>query len=219
MSTRTALILTLIVTAFALVGCGFSPVYGKYANGGASSPVSQALDSVYINTIPDRSGQKLRNLLTDKFYKTGDKTRDNAAYRLTVSSVNEAIYGLGIAKDASATRSQIKQTTSFTLTRANDPEETPLLERTVTAVSSFNSLASQYTTLVTEEDARDQTIKDIANQITVMLEGYFSNPSAYPVKKLEGPAVSGENDEKALHLINKAGEDMHNPYREIGDYE
>lgn len=217
MSTRTAIALTFIVAAFALVGCGFSPVYGKYANGGASSPVSQALDSVYIATIPDRSGQKLRNLLLDRFYKTGNKNAANAQYRLVVSSVDEVIYGLGIAKDAAATRSQIKQTAYFTLTRSGDPESTPLIERNITAISSFNTLASQYTTLVTEEDARDQTINDLANQITTMLEMYFANPSAYPVKKAEGEQETP--DEQPRHLINKSGEAMSDPYRDIGNYE
>ena len=54
------------------------------------------------------------------------------------------------------------------------------MSRDARAVSSFNTLASQYTTLVTEEDARTQTIEDLARQIQTQLELYFANPSAYP---------------------------------------
>lgn len=214
MTTRTALILTLIVAALAVTGCGFSPVHGKYANGGASSTVSQALDSVYIDTIPDRSGQKLRNMLVDRFYKTGAKNAASAQYRLTVTRLQENIYGLGIAKDAAATRSQIKQNLTFELRRMNDPAGTPLLRRSITAISSFNTLASQYTTLVTEEDARDQTIGDLAQQISTMLEGYFSNPAAFAP-----PPAPQESGAETGHLINKSGERLSDPYRDISDYE
>jgi len=215
MSTRACLVITLIVTAFALAACGFSPVHGKYANGGPNSTVSQALDSIYINTIPDRSGQKLRNLLVDRFYKSGNKNAANAQYRLSVINFYESIYGLGVSKDANATRSQIKQNATMILTRASDPS-TPLLQRNISAISSFNTLASQYTTLVTEEDARDQTIKDMANQIATMLELYFANPSAFPAPKTETDA---ETPEQARHLINKSGEELRDPYRDIGSYD
>lgn len=179
MTTRAALLLTLATLAFALAGCGLSPVYGDYANGGKDSAVSVALDNVYIDSIPDRSGQKLRNLLMDRMYKSGRVSKIDSDYRLHVDGVTESIYGLGIAKDATATRSQIRLSANFTLTRTED-SASPLIQRYVASVSSFNQLASDYTTLVTEEDARDQTINDLAQQIVTMLELYFSNPSAFP---------------------------------------
>lgn len=180
MTTRAALLLVLAIIGFTLAGCGLSPVYGKYANGGQSSPVAAALDGVYIDSIPNRTGQKLRNLLMDRMYQHGRVSHANAAYRLSVSGVGETIYGIGIAKDATATRSQIVLSTVITLTRAGDPERVPLVTRTLKAISSFNTLASQYTTLVTEEDARNQAIEDLSDQIVTQLELYFSNPSAFP---------------------------------------
>lgn len=178
MTTRLALILTFATLAITLAGCGLQPVYGDYANGGKNAPVAKAFDSIYIDSIPDRTGQKLRNLMMDRMYKNGRVEKANAQYRLSIQGVTERIYGLGIAKDATATRSQIKLSTGFTLTRIDDPA-TPLLQREISAVSSFNQLASDYTTLVTEEDARDQTINDLGQQIMVLLELYFGNPGAF----------------------------------------
>lgn len=195
MSTRIALTLVLLVIGFALAGCGLQPVYGTHANGGANSPVASSLDSVYIDTIPDRTGQKLRNYLMDRFYQTGRKALPDSQYRLRVSTVNESIYGLGIAKDATATRSQIKLSTSFVLARTGDPEGKPLIQRTLTAISSFNTLASQYTTLVTEEDARDQAVRDLGDQMATMLEMYFTNPAAFPEPRLKDAAEAKEDAE------------------------
>lgn len=179
MSTRTALALIAVIAAFALSGCGLSPVYGEYS-GSKNAAVVSSLDSVYIDSIPDRTGQKLRNILMDRFYQSGRKNLADAQYRLRIGGVGESIYGLGIAKDATATRSQIKLSTNFTLTRVGDPEGKPLIYRTLNAVSSFDTLASEYTTLVTEEDARDQTIHDLSEQIATLLELYFTNPAVFP---------------------------------------
>lgn len=187
MRIKTALTL---LSCLALSACGFSPVYGTYS-GTHNAAVASSLDSIYIDTIPDRSGQKLRNILMDQFYQTGRKDIANAGYRLHISGLGESIYGLGIAKDATATRSQIKLTTVFTLSRLNDPEGKALISRTVEAISSFDTLASEYTTLVTEDDARDQVIHDMADQISTLLELYFTNPSKFPT-----PEQLAEQDKK-----------------------
>lgn len=171
----------LLVSLFtlALAACGLSPVYGTYANGSTSTPVATALDSIYIDVIPDRPGQKLRNILIDRMVATGRNTAGEAAYKLQVAGLSESIYGLGIAKDATATRSQIRLATSFTLFDMRGLKPVPVFTRSVSAVSSFNTLASQYTTLVTEDDARDQTIRLLSDQIVTQLEMYFSNPAAF----------------------------------------
>jgi LPS-assembly lipoprotein len=180
MTTRAALAFILIIAGFALAGCGLTPVYGTHANGGKSSPVTTGLNSIYIESIPNRTGQKLRNMLMDRLYQNGRVDPAQAAYRLDIPGVTESIYGLGIAKDATATRSQITLTAVMSLMPAHDLETAPMLTRSLRAISSFNTLASQYTTLVTEEDARDQTIRDLADQIVTQLELYFSNPGAFP---------------------------------------
>lgn len=169
-----------LFACLALSGCGLSPVYGTYANGGKNSSVATSLDQVYIDSIPNRTGQRLRNILMDRFYQTGRKNLADAQYRLRIGSVGEAIYGLGIAKDATATRSQIKLSSTFVLTRVGDAEAKPLISRNVEAVSSFDTLASEYTTLVTEQDAREQAVNDMADQIATLLELYFTNPAKFP---------------------------------------
>lgn len=177
--TRTLLLLAISVAAFALSACGLSPVYGTYAKSSNTAAVETALDSIYIDVIPNRPGQKLRNTLIDRMVASGRNTQGDSAYKLTVAGISESIYGLGIAKDATATRSQIRLATSFTLLDMRGHKPEPVFTRSVSAVSSFNTLASQYTTLVTEDDARDQTIRLLSDQIMTQLELYFSNPVAF----------------------------------------
>lgn len=182
--TRTLLAAFLVLASAALAACGFTPVYGTHAGGG-NAPVAAALDSVYIDTIPERSGQKLRNLLIDRMVADGRMGGTDSAYRLTVGGIGESIYGIGIAKDATATRSQIKLTTSLVLRDARDPAGPAILTRPISAVASFNQLSSQYTTLVTEDDARDQAIRQLADQVVTQLELYFSNPEAFVPAKAQ----------------------------------
>lgn len=184
MTTRFALALVALILGITLAGCGLEPVYGTHAN---DTPVAKALDDVYVANIPDRSGQKLRNELIDRMYQSGRKSSGSARYTLSVSTLSETIYGLGIAKDATATRSQIKITTTITLSDSTHAK--PLMVRSLRGVSSFNALASQYTTLVTENDARDQVIRDIADQITTLLELYFSNPTAFAAVQPEPTVI------------------------------
>jgi len=180
MTIRALALTVLLLSSFAMSACGLTPVYGDYSDTAKGSPVSSALSSVYIDNIPDRTGQRLKNALMDHMYKHG-RPGVSAKYRLQVNPVIESIYGLGIAKDATATRSQIRLGTTMYLYDAQTGER--LFARAVKSISSFNTLSSQYTTLVTEDDARIQAIEDLANQIETQLELYFSNPSAFPTEE------------------------------------
>jgi len=186
------LTLILTLTGLGMAACGFTPVYGNFAG---SSQTKAALSQVSVDNIPDRTGQKLRNLLIDRMYMRGRPAGD-VPYRLKVGTVAETIYGLGIAKDATATRSQIRLNTTINLTNADGTMQ--YFRRYLTAVSSFNTLASQYTTLVTEEDARDQVIRDLAEQIITQLELYFGDPAAFPeALDLTAPVEEAAGNEEA----------------------
>lgn len=162
-----AFVFALTVTLALLVSaCGLRPVYGV-----ASNKAATTISNISISTIPERSGQKLRNKLVDALYLHG--VPQNPTYTLMVTPVAETIVGLGIAKDATATRSQLRLSTTITLVDSNKKTQ---LTRNITAIASFNTLASQYTTLVTEDDARDQAINDLSQQIVTQLELFLSRP-------------------------------------------
>lgn len=124
---------------------------------------------ISITNIPDRNGQYLRNQLVDTIYIQGYP--DNPQYELNVSRPAEQIVRLGIQKDATATRGQMRITVSMNLKDRADG--TTLLSRNLTATNSFNILDSQYTTNVSTDYARNRALDDIARQIVTQLSLYF----------------------------------------------
>lgn len=180
---RTLILALVAMSSLLLSACGLSPVYGKYANTNMDPSVKSSIDSVYVDTIPNREGQKLRNLLIDRLVLSGKNAKAGANYKLQISAISENIYDIGIAKDDTATRSQIRLSVSMSLVDTRIDGGKPLLNRSLWAVTSFNQLASQYTTLVTEDDARTQAIQQLSDQIVTQLELYFANPTAFEPKQ------------------------------------
>ncbi len=155
-----------LLCVLALAACGLQPVYGTH---GVGARMSETLGGIAIGNIPDQSGQTLRNHLLDRMYQNGAPSEP--AYTLNLSSVQESRKSLGIAKDASVTRSQLELTTTMTRTDRNGEI---VLSRPLKAISSYNVLGSQFGTLVTRQDAREQTLNELANQVLTQLELHFA---------------------------------------------
>ena len=153
------------ITLFALLfltACGFTPVYG-------TKTVSNDLSNIDIAIIPDEEGQIVRNHLIDAMYSDGHPS--NPQLRLVVSPVQESIVEIGIDRDDEASRAQLRQEATMHLV---NPDDKVVLQRTVRATSGYNILAGQFTTFVTEEDARKQALKALSNNIITQLELYFN---------------------------------------------
>lgn len=159
-------ILTIIVLSF-LTACGFQPLYGE--RGGVQETNIQ-LQHVFIANIPDREGQYLRNALIDRFYRTGRPV--DPAYTLRITSLNESKRDLDVTIDSDATRGQLKLTASMVLT--DNQTGQALLNRSLMAVTSYNILASEFTNRVSEQNARENALNDLARQIEMQLGLYFS---------------------------------------------
>lgn len=145
-----------------LTACGFTPVYG-------TKTVSNDLSNIDIAIIPDEEGQIVRNHLIDAMYNDGYPS--NPQLRLVVSPVQESIVEIGIDRDDEASRAQLRQETTM---RLIDLDDKVVLQRKVRATSGYNILAGQFTTFVTEEDARKQALKALSNNIITQLELYFN---------------------------------------------
>ncbi len=156
----------IIISSFGLVSCGFTPVH---SNAPSIKSATSTLNSVEIAVIPDRSGQYLRNALIDKFYASGYPS--NPEYKLIVAPVQETISDFDVTIDSDATRRQLKLITNFNLTNKDNKV---LLSRRVSAVTSNNVLVSEFSTLVTEQNARDAALEDLARQIETQLALYLN---------------------------------------------
>jgi len=155
------LTITVMMMIF-LSACGFTPVY-------RTKPPLQTLSSIEIAIIANREGQIVRNHLIDRLYRNGYPS--NPRYRLVVSSIAENIVEIGIDKDDEASRAQLRLSAELQL--YDTAEDKRILIRNVRATTGYNILAGQFTTFVTEEDARKQGLRAISDNIITQLELHF----------------------------------------------
>jgi LPS-assembly lipoprotein len=146
-----------LITLF-LAACGFHPLY---QNTNTLAGGTSILDTVWIDIIPDANGVYLRNALIDRFYHNGMPA--DPKYQLHVT-ITEDSRNLAIKKNDTTSRAQLVIRASYTLKdRATDR----ILETAETrAVSSYNVLNSQYTTLVTQGEARNAALTELADKLT-----------------------------------------------------
>ncbi len=159
--------LIIFLSLLSLTACGFHPVYGvnKYTPVGVESKLAQTS----IGNIPDREGQYLRNALIDRFYREGRP--DDPVYSLNVSPLEETKTDLDITTTSDATRGQLRIATTITLNHRATGEK--VLQRNLSAYTSYNIIASEFATRVSEDNARLNAINDLARQIETQLTLYF----------------------------------------------
>lgn len=161
-------ILLPVLILLTLTACGFTPMYGSGAGtSGLSAP--QGLDRVEISLIQDQPGVYLRNILIDRFYQGGYP--QSPAYRLDVQKIRETESSLDVTVDSETTRKQVKLRTRMTL--VDQASGKAVLTRDLVAVTSYNILGSQFTTHVSEADAREAALSDLARQIETHVALYF----------------------------------------------
>ena len=169
----------LVCAAAASTGCGFRPLYGK----GSGSDVA-ALSTVYVETIPDRIGQKLRNHLQERLSPKGPARRTYFILKVTLT---ESRRNLAIRKDETATRANLVITANFELIdnrRAQNGKFTGI----ATSINSYNVLQSDFATLSAQRDARDRALRTIADEIRLRVAAAIRDPGAFtPVRKPAQP--------------------------------
>lgn len=150
------------ILSFSLVlaACGFTPMYGS---GGKDA--TAGLDKIEIASIPDEEGVILRNALIDRFYQNGYPV--NPAYRLEMSKIAKQERDLDITIESEATRKQVYLTTNLSLIEKSTG--TVVLTRSLSAITSYNVLGTQFTTRISEADAREAALNDLARQVELQV--------------------------------------------------
>lgn len=151
----------LLLGCLCLAACGFRPVYGTGTTIGGGDTV---LDQVSISSIAGPTGLMLKNALIDRFYHNGYP--DEPRYVLKVT-LQETARSIVIQKNDTTTRTQYVVRALYTL---QDKATGKLADQgDIRAVSSYNILQSQYTTVVTQNQARELSVRDLANKIALRL--------------------------------------------------
>ncbi|MCM8732628.1 LPS assembly lipoprotein LptE [Azospirillum sp. A1-3] len=161
--------LALGLSALSLSGCGFQPLYGGQGVGAAAA---DRLMEVDIASIPNREGQKLRNLLIDNFYPS--ERPSNPRYRLDVA-LSASEQKLALQKDATAVRAQLLVNAPYRLTDTQTGQV--VFQSNSRSMVSYNTLEQHYAAIVTVQNAYDRALEDISNDITTRVAMYLGRGS------------------------------------------
>jgi LPS-assembly lipoprotein len=156
-----------------LSACGFRPMYGDpTVTSSAGGATSAKLAMVQIDSIDDRVGQKLHNLLRDRMNPGGQP--DKPAYRLAVTLGEESTT---IASGNDNTRhNDLTVTATYWLSQAETEEKSYLMSDINSRITiSYDTLDDPYTDLVARQDAEQRAIEQLADMITTRVGAYFAN--------------------------------------------
>lgn len=165
------------VGLLATVGCGFRPMYGQRADpaatGGTTSPIAVDLTTVAVAPIPDRSGQLLRNKL-ERLLDPAALASVDHHYTLNVH-LKEKIDTYAVERTGFASRATLEATVKYTL--QEDATGNQILSGSTRAISGYNLLDNDFSTVVGADDARNRAIDQVAYQIRNKLAVHFTNPA------------------------------------------
>jgi LPS-assembly lipoprotein len=157
----------------ALSGCGFQPVYMRTASGKVGV-AQRDLSSVFVEIIPERPGQLLRQALQERF---GNDSGTPANYNLHVT-FSVAGEGIGIETNDIATWIRLTGNATWTLV-GHDDKRTALTSGTARAIDGLNIFDSQYFAADLETEAEQKRIaENIATQIATQLAVWFRRQAA-----------------------------------------
>ena len=163
---RGVIVLAWLALCGVLAACGFRPLYAPV--GEREIAANDDMSLIYVRPLPDRTGQQLHNLLLNRLNPRGQPR--NPGYVLNVR-LSESIRELGIRKDETATRANLRLEASFTLRRADTRQV--LIKGRGLSVNSYNILQSQYATLTSENDARARGLRELSDFIQARLAAFF----------------------------------------------
>jgi len=155
-----------------LGACGFQPVYGPRGVVTAQDPVAPGLARIYVEPLPDRLGQIVRNALIDRLTPRGQPARPS--FRLSVK-LDQRKEGLAIRQDETATRFNLILAADFTLhdTASNQP----VFRGRTRAIAAYNVVRADFSTLTAEHDAQARAAVDLSYEIRNQILSYLSRRS------------------------------------------
>ena len=168
-------VLLLGLPAALLAGCGFEPVYGDrtVTNPAPGKPqtvrVSDELSAIWVEPIPNRVGQMMRNALIDRINGTYEPSQPR--YRLEVR-LQELKQALLERRDTLETATNLILIASY---RLKAPDGSALATNKSRTVVLYNQLTSPYATIAAEDFARERAVQLTAEDIRLRLSLFIAN--------------------------------------------
>ena len=143
--------LTLLVAA-----CGFSPMYAPAGGGAAIGPVT-------VEQIDGKAGHVLKTEL-DRILSVENNGATPAMLQITLS---EQITPLGIRRDESATRAELRLIANYILTPAAPGAQ--VMRGSVFAVVNYDIPTAAFGEITAQDDARERAAETMAQRFRAEL--------------------------------------------------
>jgi LPS-assembly lipoprotein len=148
-----------------LGACGFQPLYAPSGSNEA------ALRSVYVDLIPNRNGQLLRQALQARLEGAGRDGPQTFVLSVSLTQTSEA---LATQQDNSTSRERDTATATWSLRRSTDSPFTKIAFGTAHAVDGHDVLDAQFFYGDLQSDAATRRLAEaVADSITQSLAAYF----------------------------------------------
>lgn len=179
---RIALVISMLIVA----GCGFKPIYAEPESGAAPVNKQIAIGSV---SAPEEVHLFVTDALRERIVlRDGDRPK----YELSVFAT-EGAQRLAVQIDATVTRYNYRLNGRYQLV---DLEDGAVYRGKARAITSYNIVSSQYSTLFAERAAREKAARLLAEEIERDILLRLSSPDARSVEsepdELDDPATIEE---------------------------
>lgn len=151
-----------------LAGCGFQPLYGGSAVGGARLP--ELMKAVDVTPVPGRVGQKVRNELI--FENTGGGYAAPTKYRLDIA-IKERVIDQLVQITGDATSQVFELTATFKL--VNPANGQVILQGNAISRAPYNRYQEIFANVRARYDAENRAARTVAESIKTQLAAYLSN--------------------------------------------
>ena len=160
----------LLSPLLSLAGCGFHPLYGA-----ADQAAIAHLPDIFVQPIPERSGQELRLALQQRL--AGSSAAQPQGYTLSVSfSVSGE--SVGIHGDNTAERNRVVGRAHWTLASVS-PAPVTLTSGDASSVDGYNIINEQFFAATIAGDTTQQRLADnLADTVAEQLATWFKTHQA-----------------------------------------
>jgi LPS-assembly lipoprotein len=141
--------------ALFLGACGFTPMYAPAGGGPAIGPV-------HVTEIEGRSGHVLKTNL-DRILAVENGAGEPATLEITLQ---ETVTPLGLRRDESATRAELRLTANYILTPPNNAE---IMRGSVVTVVNYEIPTAAYGEITAQDDARERAAETMAERFRAEL--------------------------------------------------
>ncbi len=156
------------LTALALAGCGFQPLYGGTTAGGQR--LAEVMSGVDITPIPGRVGQKLRNELI--FANTGGGDPGKTRYKLDIA-IKESVADQLVQITGDATGQVYQLEATFKLIDASTGKV--LMQGKAISRAPYNRFQEIFANVRARYDAENRAARTVSESLKTQIAAFLTN--------------------------------------------